>query len=131
MDRLIQTTGATVPDFPYKTECCGATYGVTRKDIVGKLSGRILDMASRLGAEAIVVACPLCQQNLDLRQDQVNRYCKSTFNLSVLYISQVIGLALGLDQKVLGMDKLFVNPDCLLQDFERAGNQESHISQSP
>ena len=131
MDRLIQTTGATVPDFPYKTECCGTTYGVTRKDILGKLSGRILDMAARLGAEAIAVACPLCQQNLDLRQDQVNRYCKRTFHLPVLYISQVIGLALGIDPKALGVDKLFVNPDCLLQDLEGAGNQESHISQSP
>jgi heterodisulfide reductase subunit B2 len=131
MDRLIETTGAAVPDFPYKTECCGATYGVTRKDIVGKLSGRILDMAARLGAETIVVACPLCQQNLDLRQDQVNRYCKSTFHLSVLYISQVIGLALGIEPKGLGMDKLFVTPDCLLQDLEGARNQEPHISQSP
>ena len=131
MDRLIQATDATVPDFPYKTECCGATYGVTRNEIVGKLSGRILDMASRIGAEAIAVACPLCQQNLDLRQDQVNRHCKSTFHLPVLYISQVIGLALGIDPKALGMDKLFVSPDCLLQDLRGAENQESHISLSP
>ena len=130
MDRLIQATGATVQDFPYKTECCGATYGVTRNDIVGKLSGRILDMAARLGAEAIVVACPLCQQNLDLRQDQVNRYSKRTFNISVPYVSQVIGLAVGIDPKVLGMDKLFVNPDRLLHDPEGAGNQEPLISQS-
>jgi heterodisulfide reductase subunit B len=131
MDRLIEATGATVADFPYKTECCGATYGVTRNDIVGKLSGRILDMAARLGAEAVVVACPLCQQNLDLRQDQVNRHCKRTFNLSVIYISQVIGLALGIDPKALGMDKLFVNPDCQLKVIEGAGNQEPLISQSP
>ena len=96
MDRLLEATGALVPDFPYKTECCGATYGVTRNDFVGKLSGRILDMASRLGAEAIVVACPLCQQNLDLRQNQINKHYKSAFHLPVPYISQVIGLSLGM-----------------------------------
>jgi len=118
MDLLIQATGATVPDFPYKTECCGATYGVTRNDIVGKLSGRILDMAARLGAEAVAVACPLCQQNLDLRQDQVNSYNKRTFDLCVVYIPQLIGLALGIEPKLLGMDKLFVNPGRLLQDLE-------------
>ena len=119
MDRLLEALGATVPDFPYKTECCGATYGVTRNDFVGKLSGRILDMADRLGGEAVVVACPLCQQNLDLRQDQVNKYYKSAFHLPVPYISQVIGLALGMTPKALGMDKLCVPPDILFED--RAG----------
>jgi heterodisulfide reductase subunit B len=87
-------------------------------------------MADRLGAEAVAVACPLCQQNLDLRQDQVNRYCKRTFNLSVVYILQVLGLALGIDPKALGMEKLFVNPDCLLHDLEGAPDQEHLISQT-
>jgi heterodisulfide reductase subunit B len=119
MDRLLEATGAGVPDFPYKTECCGATYGVTRNDFVGKLSGRILDMASRLGGEAVVVACPLCQQNLDMRQDQINKYYKRAFHLPVPYISQVIGLALGMDPKALGMDKLCVSPDILFEN--RAG----------
>ncbi len=122
MDRLIEATGATVPDFPYKTECCGATYGVTRNEIVGRLSGRILDMAVRLGAEAIVVACPLCQQNLDLRQTQVDRYWKRSFHLPVVYITQVIGLALGIDPKALGLDKLFVSAECLLEDL--SGGEE-------
>lgn len=116
MDRLIEATGATVPDFPFKTECCGATFGVTRNEIVGKLSGRILDMALRLGAEAVAVACPLCQQNLDLRQAQVDRYWKRTFHLPVVYITQVLGLALGIDSKALGIDKLFVDAGCLLKD---------------
>ncbi len=117
MDRLIEATGATVPDFPYKTECCGATYGVTRNEIVCKLGGRILDMAARLGAEIVAVACPLCQQNLDLRQGQLDRYWKRTFGLPVVYFTQVIGLALGIDPKTLGLDELFVNADCLLDDL--------------
>lgn len=117
MDRLIRATGATVPDFPYKTECCGATHGPTNNEFVGRLSGRILDMAARLGAEAVVVACPLCQQNLDLRQAQIDRYWKRSFRLPVVYITQVIGLALGIDPKVLGMNKLFVSADCLLRDL--------------
>jgi heterodisulfide reductase subunit B len=117
MDQLIHATGAKVPDFPYKTECCGAAHGVTRNEIVGKLSGRILDMAARLGAEAVVVACPLCQQNLDLRQSQVDRYWKRSFRMPVVYITQVIGLALGIDSRILGIDKLFVNADCLMRDL--------------
>lgn len=115
MDRLLEAVGVTVPDFPYKTECCGATYGVTRNDIVGKLTGRILDMALRVGAEAVAVACPLCQQNLDLRQAQVNRHMNRTFDLPVVYITQVIGIALGIAPKELGLNKLFVNADFLLR----------------
>ena len=115
MDRLLEAVGAKVPDFPYKTECCGATHGVTRNEIVCRLSGRLLDMASRLGAQAIAATCPLCQQNLDLRQQQVSRYCGREFNLPVLYITQVIGLALGIDPKKLGIHKLFVSADSLLE----------------
>lgn len=123
MDRLIEATQATVPDFPYKTECCGATHGVARNEIVGKLSGRIMDMALLVKAEAIVVACPLCQQNLDLRQSQVERFWERSFSLPVVYITQVIGLALGIDPKALGMDKLFVNADCLLRDLTEGSQQ--------
>ncbi len=127
MDRLIEATGATAPDFPYKTECCGATYGVTRNDFVGRLGGRILDMAARLGGEAIVVACPLCQQNLDMRQKQINKYYKSAFNLPIPYISQIIGLALGIDPKVLGLNKLCVSPRVLLEDRTQPDQEAQRV----
>lgn len=123
MDELLESAGATVVDFPYKTECCGATYGVTRNEIVGRLTGRILDMAANLGAQAIVVACPLCQQNLDLRQSQVNRYWHRRFDLPVLYITQVLGLALGLDPARLGLDKLFVKADSITQVLNANGEE--------
>ena len=116
MDELLRAMGATVPDFPHKTECCGAAYGVTRNRIVGKLSGRILDMAKRLGGDAVAVACPLCQQNLDLRQSQVNRFWGRTFNMPVLYITQLVGYALGLDPAALGIHKLFVSADSLFRE---------------
>lgn len=115
MDRLLEATGATVPDFPGKTECCGATYGVTRNQVVAELTGRILDMALNVGAQAVAVACPLCQQNLDLRQSQVERYWKRRFNLPVVYLPQLLGLALGIPPDRLGLEKLMVNADFLLE----------------
>ncbi|MBC2713035.1 MAG: CoB--CoM heterodisulfide reductase iron-sulfur subunit B family protein [Desulfosarcina sp.] len=129
LDELLRAVGATVPDFAYKTECCGAAYGVTENDIVGKLTGRLLDMARRVGADAVGVACPLCQQNLDLRQSQVNRYWRTKFRMPILYITQVIGYALGIDSERLGTKKLFISPDALLRDickhFEKV--DESHL----
>ena len=116
IDELLHAMGASVPDFPYKTECCGAAYGVTENHIVGKLTGRILDMAQRVNADAIAVACPLCQQNLDLRQSQVDRFWRRTFNMPVVYITQLIGYALGIDKKKLGFEKLFVSAETLFQE---------------
>jgi heterodisulfide reductase subunit B len=116
MDELLHEMGASVPEFPYKTECCGAAYGVTQNHIVGKMTGRILDMARRLGAHAVAVACPLCQQNLDLRQSQVNRYWHTTFQMPVVYITQLLGFALGIDPKKLGINKLFVSADDLFTE---------------
>lgn len=118
MDRILAAVGATVVDFPFKTECCGATYGVARNPIVTELTGRILDMAVRLNAQAVAVACPLCQQNLDLRQSQVDRRWNRSFNLPVVYLPQLVGLALGIDPEALGLDKLVVSADGLLSHLQ-------------
>ena len=95
-------------------ECCGASYGVARQDIVEKLSGRLLDLAALGGATAMVTACPLCQMNLDLRQDQINSANRTSHNMPVFYFTQLLGLALGVDAKALGMDKLAVSPKAAL-----------------
>ncbi|WP_462326247.1 CoB--CoM heterodisulfide reductase iron-sulfur subunit B family protein [Desulfobaculum sp.] len=116
MDRLCRTLGAEVPEeFSYKMECCGAAYGIPKKDIVMRNTGRILDAAAELGADAVVTACPLCHQNLDLRQGQVNRANHSSHNIPVFYITQLVGLALGLDIRDLGLDQHAVNPKGLAQ----------------
>lgn len=125
MDRLLEAVGCTVPDFPFKTECCGATSGITRSDIVSRLSGRILDMARRSGAQAIVVACPLCQQNLDLRQAQAEKAMGTRFGIPVFYLTQLIGWTLGLPQKDLGLEKLIVPGEGLLPAREPPEPSES------
>lgn len=128
MDELLGATGASVADFPCKTECCGAAHGLTENRIVTRLTGRILDMAKRLDADAVAVACPLCQQNLDLRQSQVDRYWRRKFNLPVLYITQLVGYALGIDREELGIDKLFVDAQKLFRARSRDTNEHHESS---
>lgn len=115
MDALLAAAGAEVLPFALKTECCGASYGVPRKDLVMELSGRLLESAAELGAEALAVACPLCQMNLDLRQDQVAQARGQEFNLPVFYFTQLLGLALGLERSRLGLEKLTVSPAAVLR----------------
>jgi len=108
LDRLLAACGATVVDYPFKTECCGAAFGMPRLDIMQRLSARLLGMAADCGADAIVVACPLCQMNLDLRRSQVNACAGISHAMPVPYFTQLLGLALGLPTDALGLDKLVV-----------------------
>ncbi|CCH49094.1 CoB--CoM heterodisulfide reductase iron-sulfur subunit B family protein [Pseudodesulfovibrio piezophilus] len=110
MDRIMEAIGATVAPFPLKVECCGASFGVARNDIVTRLSGKLLDAAEDCGAIAMVTACPLCQMNLDMRQDQINRANNSKHDMPIFYYTQLIGMALGHSDASLMMDKLCVDP---------------------
>ena len=110
MDRLVETLGAESLDWSYKTECCGVSLGITQLPIAMEMSRKVLHDAKAVGAEAVIVACPLCQINLDSRQRQIEKEYEETFNLPIIYFTQLMGVAFGLDAKTLGLDKHFVDP---------------------
>jgi heterodisulfide reductase subunit B2 len=114
MDGLMDALGATPVDWPHKTECCGASYSITDTSIVLTLTREILSMAKLAGADAIVTACPLCQLNLDMRQKDIEAKYGESYNLPVFYFSQLMGLAMGLSPKELGLGSLVVDPMPLL-----------------
>ena len=120
MDNLLKAAGIEVADFAFKLECCGAAFGVPKREMVNRLSGKVIEMAVDAGANCIVVACPLCQQNLDLRQEQINSVTGSKFNIPIVYFTQLLGLAFGMSPKELGMDKLFVNADKVTRRITKA-----------
>jgi heterodisulfide reductase subunit B len=108
MDVLMLKAGATPIDWAFKTECCGAGLSVSRTSSVGRLSGEIMKDAVDRGAEAIIVACPMCHSNLDMRREAINSYLGEKIDIPVLYATQVLGMALGLDRKELGLQRHFV-----------------------
>jgi heterodisulfide reductase subunit B len=108
MDQLMQKLGATPIDWAFKTECCGAGFSVPRTDLVAKMCGQILEDAVSRGAEAIIVACPMCHSNLDMRRSHIERLAKKKYGIPVLYITQAIGLAMGMDAKTLGLQRHIV-----------------------
>jgi heterodisulfide reductase subunit B len=108
MDNLMLKIGATPIDWAYKAECCGAGLSVSRTSSVGRLSGLIVGDAKDRGAEAIIVACPMCHSNLDMRRDAINSFLDEKVDIPVLYITQAIGLAVGVDRKELALQRHFV-----------------------
>jgi heterodisulfide reductase subunit B len=115
MDNILRSVGGRVVDFAYKMEWCGAAFGLPKRDTVLRLAASILNMALDAGANCISVPCPMCQQNLDLRQSQINTIMGTSFSIPVLYFSQIIGLTYGFTPKELGIDKNIVSADSLIQ----------------
>jgi heterodisulfide reductase subunit B len=110
MDRLMRVLGITSLDWSYKTRCCGVSLGITQLPIALELSRKILKNAKAVGADAIVVACPLCHVNLDARQKQIEAKFRETFQLPIIYFTQLMGLAFGLKTEALGLEKHFIDP---------------------
>ncbi len=108
MDELVRLIGGTPLDWGFKTECCGAGLSIPRTDIVCKLSARIIEDAECRDAECIAVACPMCHANLDMRRGGIERYLKRKSAVPVLYITQLVGLALGMEATQLGLQRHFV-----------------------
>jgi len=114
MDRIVDALGAQPIDWPYKLECCGGSLTLTRADVVVKLTDSIIGMAKDSGADCIVVACPMCQLNLDMRQSDILKATGKRHNMPVIYITQLIGLSLGIPKRKLGLNKLLTPPDKIM-----------------
>jgi heterodisulfide reductase subunit B len=108
LDRLVKAMGGQSLDWPCKVDCCGGGLSLSRTDVVVQLTDSILDMACRAGADCIAVSCPMCQVNLDLRQQDINQQTGRNYHLPIVYITQLLGLCLGLRPDELGFKKLMV-----------------------
>lgn len=114
LDRLVTCLDAEAVDFPMKARCCGGSLSLSEEKNVLELMHRILQSAAEKGAQCLVTPCPLCQTNLDAYQSRVNARFKTEYNIPVVYITQLIGLALGIDTKSLGFYTNIVSTRALL-----------------
>lgn len=114
MDELVETLGASKVDYYSKTKCCGASLGMTDETVMLKLSRNILLEAKNAGANCMITACPLCQFNLDARQKDIESKFDVKIGLPILHFTQLMGLAFGLEQKELGLERNCVSPQRIL-----------------
>ena len=115
MEDLLRALGAEVIDDPYKTECCGAYQTVNRKDVVVTCVHSILTSAQANGAEMIALSCPLCDFNLDNRQKDIQQAYAGFHPMPVLYFSQLMAIAFGLDPSVCRFELSYNDPTPLLK----------------
>lgn len=115
MDRIITQLGGESVFWPFKTECCGGSLVLTSLDIFRRLTGRLLDMAKETEADCIVTACPLCQSNLDTRQEEIGAVVEKHYELPVFYFTELMGLAFGLREADKWFRRHLVDPRPLLK----------------
>jgi len=116
MERVIEAAGAEAVPWSHRLECCGANFTLSRPGVVLKLSGDILASAKRAGADCIMVACPLCHGNLDIRQAEIEGESGEHFGLPVFYMTQLLALAAGVAATKLGLESMIVDPLPLLKE---------------
>lgn len=117
LDRILGRLGVEVKPWSHKTDCCGASHLIARRDIVFRLVGRLYEKAVEAGANCIVVSCQMCQANLDLYQDKILRELGRSYRLPIFYFTELMGLALGLADARQWGDTHFVPPADLLAEM--------------
>jgi heterodisulfide reductase subunit B len=120
MDKVLKAAGIASLDWSYKTICCGASFALTKPEIVVNLSHKIIEEAKSVGADAIAVACPLCQVNLDTRQSDMEKAFGIHPQMPILYFTQLMGYSFGLSPEELLIDKHLTDAESILKKFSQA-----------
>lgn len=120
LEKLIKTLQAEPVDFRLKTFCCGGPIFMPREKAADDIAFAILDEAGKAGAEVIVTVCPLCQLMLDAKQRSLEQKYGSKIEIPVLYVTQLVGIALGLGPDELGLNMNAVSPMAMMEKvYER------------
>jgi heterodisulfide reductase subunit B len=103
LDELIRALGAEAIDYPEKLDCCGSALMHSHPDSALSLAGSKLKALQALNVDGLVVSCPDCGLMFDTRQKDTATIVGVKLNVPVLYYTQLLGIALGIDEKKLGL----------------------------
>jgi heterodisulfide reductase subunit B len=121
MEEVVKACGATPVKWNMAVECCGGSFSISRTGSVVRLGRIILDDARKAGADLVLVACPMCHSNLDFRQQAMMR--RGENGMPILFITELVGLSLGLDGGPLGLERHFVSTAPVLAKLAGAAGQ--------
>jgi heterodisulfide reductase subunit B len=133
LDHLLRALGAEVVDYPLKAQCCGGHMTQISDQVAYELIRRLLHNAAEYHADVIACVCPMCQLNLDAYQGNVNRHFGTDFHIPILYFTQLMALAFGIDARVAGLGSEIVSSQAALAkiDVEMPRQEEKRARQRP
>lgn len=110
LDRLMGALGAEVVDYPLRTACCGGHMTQISPDTAWELIRRLVEGADQAHADVMATVCPMCQMNVDAYQGEMDRHYRARYRVPILFFTQLMGLAFGLEPKTLGIGTEVVSP---------------------
>jgi len=119
LENLFRAVGATPVYYEGRVQCCGWPISSYAPKESFSMAGRHLTAAIAAGADCIVTPCPLCHLNLDSRQPEVAKVIGQKLGIPILHLPQLIGLAIGIEPKVLGLDRHIVSTSSVLQKISK------------
>jgi heterodisulfide reductase subunit B len=120
LEKLIKRLQAEPLDFRLKTFCCGGPIFMPQVQAAEDIAYKILTEAKKAGAEVIVTVCPLCHLMLDAKQKTLEQRHGEKIGIPVLYVTQLVGIALGLGPEELGLNMNSVSPMAMMEKvYER------------
>jgi len=115
LENVFRTLGATPVYYEGRVQCCGWPISSYATNASFTMAGRHLTAAIAAGADCIVTPCPLCHLNLDSRQPDVEKVIGQKLGIPILHLSQLIGLAIGIDPVTLGLNRHIVSTTPILR----------------
>jgi len=121
METVLKELGILKPlDWSYKTDCCGASAAMNDQQTAFTLMSRIMRDAVDRGANCFVTTCPMCQMNLDAYQDLFCKQSGICERLPVYFITELVGVAMGMSPQELQIDRHIVDAVSLLKELKLA-----------
>lgn len=117
MERLLGAIGADTTDWSYKTACCGASAAINDPETALNLMGKIMKDAVERGCNCFVTTCPMCQLNLDAYQEKFCNKSGIYERLPVYFITELIGIAIGITLEEMNADRHFVDAKGLVKEL--------------
>jgi succinate dehydrogenase / fumarate reductase cytochrome b subunit len=117
LEQLITVLGAEPVHYDGETKCCGFPILFVQRETAFEMAATYLKNAKQEGADFMVTPCPLCHISLDIYQKKALRKINVNINIPVVHLSQMIGLALGIEPKRLGFSKHMVSTAKVLHEL--------------
>lgn len=109
LEEMIVATGAEAVDFPLRTHCCSGHMPQISTEASLELLRRLVESAVKSGADLLITTCPLCQLNIDAYQDEMNNFFGTNYRMPILFFTQLLGLAFGLNPEALAIGREIVS----------------------
>lgn len=121
LEKVIQAVGGEAVTYAGRTKCCGFPIILEKEAVATAMAGANMKEAKDGGADFMVTPCPLCHMSLDIYQERAGKAVGTTLDLPILHLPQLIGLAMGISAKDLGLSRHLIPADSILKRMEREG----------